>query len=330
MKKNFFTLLIFSIIFINLHAHKTQYDGTNELSDLSIDLTIIPGDSNCDDIVNIFDAITISNYILCLNPDPFCFENADITNDGIINIADLIATIDIILTGGTSFTCGISTITDIDGNIYTTVLINSQCWMKENLRTTKYCDGHDIEYPGSNNSAWQNNTNGAYAWYDNDINWKDIYGALYNWNAVNNAHKLCPKGWHVPNDSEWEQLVDYLSGLGHPNHPGIQNSIGNALKTCRQVDSPLGGECNTTEHPRWRSHSSMYGFDGYDFSAFPSGGRYQGGSFSILGNNGLWWSSTENLPTEAWSRDMYSSNANLYRTSRPKGFGFAVRCIKDL
>jgi hypothetical protein len=95
-------------------------------------------------------------------------------------------------------TCaGMPTITDIDGNIYNTVQIGSQCWMKENLRTTKYNDGSDIEYPGSDNNSWQNNTIGAYAWCNNDISWKGSYGAYYNWHAVSNTNGLCPLGWHV-------------------------------------------------------------------------------------------------------------------------------------
>jgi hypothetical protein len=70
--------------------------------------------------------------------------------------------------------------------------LGEQVWMAENLKTTKYRNGTPIEYPGNDNNAWQYNTTGAYAWYDNDISWKDSYGALYNWHAVNNTNGLCP------------------------------------------------------------------------------------------------------------------------------------------
>jgi len=108
-------------------------------------------------------------------------------------------------------------VTDIDGNVYRTVQIGNQVWMAENLKTTKYPDGTSISYPGADNTAWQNNTTGAYAWYNNDISWKDSYGALYNWHAVNSDKGLCPPGWHVPSDAEWTQLVDYVVSQGYPD-----------------------------------------------------------------------------------------------------------------
>ncbi len=101
------------------------------------------------------------------------------------------------------------TVTDIDGNVYQTVLINDRCWMAENLMTTKYQNGDAIAYPGTGNEQWESNVSGAYAWYDNDIDWKDSYGALYNWYAVNNPAGLCPEGWHVPTHDEWQALVNY-------------------------------------------------------------------------------------------------------------------------
>jgi len=122
--------------------------------------TVLPGDSNCDGVVNVIDAITPANYIMGANPVPFCFDNADVNNDGIINLIDVIGNCNIIFGGG--FVCGTSIITDIDGNVYNTVLINGQCWMKESLKTTHYRIGTLIEYPGSDNVAWSNNTTGAY------------------------------------------------------------------------------------------------------------------------------------------------------------------------
>ena len=104
------------------------------------------------------------------------------------------------------------TVTDIDGNIYHTVTIGNQVWMKENLKTTKYKNATNIEYIGSDGLVWQLNTTGAYAWYNNDSTWKYTYGALYNWSAVNSAKGLCPAGWHVPSDAEWTILTTYLGG----------------------------------------------------------------------------------------------------------------------
>lgn len=85
-----------------------------------------------------------------------------------------------------------STVTDIDGNVYSTVTIGTQVWLGENLKTTTYNDGSDILNSPS--------TAGSYLIYGNNPDNKDTYGALYNWYAVNTG-KLCPTGWHVPTDA---------------------------------------------------------------------------------------------------------------------------------
>jgi uncharacterized protein (TIGR02145 family) len=213
------------------------------------------------------------------------------------------------------------TVTDIDGNVYNTVLIGEQCWMKENLKTTQYRNSTPIEYPGTDNSAWQNNTTGAYAWFGNDINWKDSYGALYNWHAVNNTNGLCPAGWHAPTNNEWTVLTDYIGGTGSPH--------GNELKSCRQVNSPLGGNCNTSEHPRWHEHSTHYGTDDYGFSGLPGGNRSFQGFFYFIGNYGHWWSSTENSSDFAWYRFLYYDYGSVNVHYLYKHYGFSIRCLRD-
>jgi len=288
--------------------------------------SLLPGDANCDGEVNVLDVLTTINYILGNNPQPFCFDNADVNADGTVDVIDVIGTVDIILSG--SFVCGVSTLTDIDGNVYNTILIGSQCWMKENLKTTHYRNGTPIEYPGSNNSAWEFNTTGAYAWYNNDISLKDSYGALYNWHAVNNANGLCPTGWHVPADADWTQLVDYVVAQGFPNNDVI-NGAGNALKSCRQANSPLGGDCNTSVHPRWNEHSTHHGFDEFGFSGFPGGLRSFFSFFHSLGNIGYWWSYTEYDWGSAWSLSLNYSFGNVGIFNLNKTNGFSVRCLKD-
>jgi uncharacterized protein (TIGR02145 family) len=289
-------------------------------------VALVPGDSNCDGIVNVLDVLTTINYILGNNPQPFCFDNADVNADGTLDVIDVIGTVDIVLSG--SFICGVSTVTDVDGNVYNTVLIGNQCWMKENLKTTQYRNSTPIEYPGTDDNAWANNTTGAYAWYDNDISWKESYGALYNWHAVNNTNGLCPTGWHVPSDAEWTQLVDYVVAQGFLNS-NVTNGAGNALKSCRQVNSPLDGECNTTEHTRWNSHSTHHGFDEFGFSALPGGNRVTYGYFVSIGDHGYWWSSTEYSSTLAWFRNMGLNRGNVSRSNDGKTGGFSVRCLRD-
>ncbi|MBZ0243127.1 MAG: fibrobacter succinogenes major paralogous domain-containing protein [Bacteroidales bacterium] len=224
---------------------------------------------------------------------------------------------------------GTPTISDVDGNIYNTVLIGNQCWMKENLSTTKYKNGISIEYPGNNNSAWQINTTGAYAWYNNDITSKEIYGALYNWHAVNSNNGLCPEGWHVPDQGDWEDLVIYfVESNGFPNHDE-PDGAGNALKSCLQENSPLGGDCNVFEHPRWNFHVINHGFDEYGFSFLPGGIRDVSGVYLTAGEFGYLWSTTEHDDFNAMMLLMASYSGKVSTLQYFKGSGHSIRCLKD-
>jgi uncharacterized protein (TIGR02145 family) len=223
--------------------------------------------------------------------------------------------------GGLGEPCpGVPTVTDIDGNVYNTVLIGSQCWMKENLKTTAYSNGSAIPNVTSS-SAWETLTTGAYVWYDNDIYWKDRYGALYNWHAIADTNGLCPAGWHVPTNDEWTALTDYIGGTVSPH--------GNELKSCRQVNSPLGGGCNTSEHPRWDEDDNHWGTDDYEFSGLPGGYRALDGVFNAIGGNGFWWSSTETFSNAAWFRSLKYSNGHVGKYDYSKRDGYSIRCLRD-
>jgi uncharacterized protein (TIGR02145 family) len=231
---------------------------------------------------------------------------------------------------------GTPTITDIDGNVYNTVLIGDQCWMKENLNTTKDASGNNIT---------------RYCYDDNTTNC-ELYGGLYTWATVMNGQSssssnpsgvkgICPDGWHVPSHHEWTQLEQYIcNALGNSNcetqFPYDHSTTGwrgtnegNALKSCRQVNSPLGGDCNTSEHPRWNSDGTHHGFDEFGFSAFPGGYRSPDGTFDYLGSSGYWWSSTEDSSTNALTRGMYYEYSYVNRVNGSKSFGFSVRCLRD-
>jgi uncharacterized protein (TIGR02145 family) len=112
-------------------------------------------------------------------------------------------------------------VSDVDGNTYRTIQIGAQTWMAENLKTTSYYDGSPITFYTCDPSLYPEDwfdygdgnyryNNGAYCWYYNDAStYRDIFGALYNWHAVNTG-KLCPPGWHVPAYSEWTTLMGSL------------------------------------------------------------------------------------------------------------------------
>jgi uncharacterized protein (TIGR02145 family) len=218
---------------------------------------------------------------------------------------------------------GTPTVTDFDGNVYNTVLIGSQCWMKENLKTTSYRNGTPVPNE-TDGAAWSELVTGAYAWYENDISWKDSYGALYNWYATVDADSLCPTGWRVPTHEDWSALATAIGGE--------VNTRGDMLKSCRQVNTPLGGSCNTNEHPRWEENvnDDHHGTDDFGFTAFPGGIRYDSGPFYVPGYYGYWWTSTESSWIEARSRslDYHLGYLNEYSNSLKRD-GFSVRCIRD-
>jgi uncharacterized protein (TIGR02145 family) len=214
----------------------------------------------------------------------------------------------------------VETITDIDGNVYETIQIGVQCWMKENLKTTHYRNGTPIDYPDADNNAWQSNKSGAYAWYDNDISWKDRYGALYNWHALNNANGLCPIGWHVPTDAEWTVLTTYVSGqpeyLCNINTNWIAKSLAaTADWVTNTVTCAVGNNLSTN--------------NATGFSGLPGGYRYSNAYFYRLGLYGYWWSSTDYSSTNAWIRYMGYSETSASRYPDSKVLGLSVRCLRD-
>ncbi len=217
--------------------------------------------------------------------------------------------------------CG-DQIMDVDSNIYNTVLIGTQCWMKENLKTTKYSNGTPIlQYDPVNWSSIYDS--GMYAWYDNDISWKDKYGALYKYYTTIDTNGLCPTGWHVPSFYEWTILINYIGGS--------DSTHGNQLKSCRQVNYRWGGDCDTTGHPRWDENYWNPGSDDYGFSGLPGGYMGTAGNFYEMGQKGMWWSATSDCGSGCYSRGrslQYYNNkiGYLYIDRR---CGLSVRCIRD-
>lgn len=219
-------------------------------------------------------------------------------------------------------------ITDIEGNSYSTVIIGQQEWMAENLRTAIYSDGTAIPFVTGDEDWWETK-DGAYCWYNNDPDMSEAYGALYNGYAVS-TEKLCPAGWHVPSDTEWSQLVNYLhEEIGIPADYS-EHGPGNVLKSCRQVDSPLGNDCDATQHPRWEKHTLHYGTDNFGFSALPGGNRMSFGSFHRLGEHARFWSSTEySLGNFLWYWTLSYENGGFGNLFAHKDVGFSVRCVRD-
>ncbi len=232
----------------------------------------------------------------------------------------------LIYPGSSSFTCGNPFTDPRDEQVYNTVQIGEQCWMAENLNIGEMISGSSYQ---ADNGIIE-----KFCYDDNPANC-EVYGGLYQWNEMmeytttQGVQGICPAGWHLPIDDELTQLVDYVVSQGYPNVWDDPNGAVNALKSCRQVNSPMGGDCNTTEHPRWNENFTHHGFDAFGFSSLPGGG-YNGSSFVNLGSNGYWWSSTEtSSSTYAWIRLMSYDYGDVYRYYYYKTLGISVRCLRD-
>jgi uncharacterized protein (TIGR02145 family) len=193
--------------------------------------------------------------------------------------------------------------------------------MASNLNTTRTASGNTItRYCYNNNSEYCEQYGGLYTWA------VAMNGAASSNNNPSGVQGICPNGWHLPGDAEWTQLTDYL--INNYNDITAVN-VGNKLKSCRQVSSPLGNECNTSDHPRWEYYTvTIYGTNDFGFSALP-GGYYYGGSYGTVGSYGNWWSSTEYSSSTAWYRSMYYNYGGVYRSHDNMSYGFSVRCLRD-
>jgi uncharacterized protein (TIGR02145 family) len=204
-------------------------------------------------------------------------------------------------------------LTDQDGNTYKTVEIGTQTWMAENLKTTRFSDNSAIPVITAN-TEWITLTTPGYCWYNNDeaIN-KPIYGALYNWYTVITG-KLCPAGWHVPTNAEYDTLEVYL---------GIPAAQINIWGWC---GSDKGAFMKSTIG--WAAGENGTNTSG--FTAIPGGYRYGAdGSFNAIGTLTYWWSSTEDALNTSWYRRLDGNNVDIYKASTSKAAGKYIRCIKD-
>lgn len=188
-----------------------------------------------------------------------------------------------------------------NGFTYKTVVIGTQEWTVENLRTKKYNDGTEIINITDNN-AWMTASSGARCANDNNEGTVATYGYLYNWYAVNTG-KLAPAGWRVATDADWTKLINFIGG---------GSTAGTKLKA----------------KSGWFNNKN--GTDEYGFNALPGGGRSgDSGLFSSLESSGGWWSSSSYGATLAWNRNIYYYDNGVYRSSYYQRGGFSVRLVRD-
>jgi uncharacterized protein (TIGR02145 family) len=216
------------------------------------------------------------------------------------------------------FMTRIGTLTDIDGNKYYIQRIGTHLWMANNLRTTKYADGKPIPEVSST-ADWKALTSSdiGYCWYPTVPDYAYKYGLLYTWSAAMNGSTgsttnivqgVCPTGWHLPNLSEWLELINFLGGI-----------------------NIAGGKMKEADITYWKNPNTGATNES-GFSGLPGGMRNYDGSFEVLdGSHGYWWSTTESEVT--WNScsgvSLNYSNGYANVVSDISKTGHSVRCLKD-
>ncbi|WP_264519631.1 FISUMP domain-containing protein [Flavobacterium sp. N1994] len=200
--------------------------------------------------------------------------------------------------------------------ILPSINIGTQTWQSTNLDVTTYSDGTPIPQV-TDDIEWSNLTTGAWCYYENNTANGAIYGKLYNWYAVVGIYdaasstnpalrkNLAPSGWHIPTDSEWTTLTNYLGGL-----------------------NVAGGKMKEIGMAHWQSPNNN-ATNSSGFTGLPGGYRYAYGPFYSIGEKGYWWSATEYTSAVSWLYDLYYFNGISHRNYIDKPIGNSVRCVRN-
>lgn len=198
-------------------------------------------------------------------------------------------------------------VNDIDDNEYRTIQLGTQEWLSENLKTTKYNDGSPVPNI-QNEDEWFNLTSGAWCYYDNKIENNLKCGKLYNWYVIcpitNGGKNICPVGWHVPTESDWSVLINYLGGSALAG--GKLKEMGTS-----SWDFPNTGATN----------SSL-------FNGLAIGYRYDG-QFINKGNHCNWWSKTEFSMESSKLVYLRENTATMFFGIANNKTGLPIRCIRE-
>jgi uncharacterized protein (TIGR02145 family) len=223
---------------------------------------------------------------------------------------------------------GAPTLTDYDGNVYNTVQIGNQCWMKENLRTTHYSDGTAI--PAGTTAS---SSSPYYYDYSSSSLPLTLRGYFYNWPAVMHGESssqanpsgvqgICPTGWHVPSDAEWTQLTNYVSSQSDYVCGSVTSRIAKALAgttgwTSSSTSCAVGNNQSTNNTT--------------GFSALPAGyfSGIGGGGVCYTGTLANFWSTTQFNYNNISYLNMQHNSGYLDYGSYSAGFGCSVRCLRN-
>ncbi len=218
------------------------------------------------------------------------------------------------------------TVTDIDGNVYATVEIGDQTWMAEDLKVTRYADGSSLDLVESS-AGWValDLSNRAYCWYNNNSDNGDTYGALYSYSAATNdsssvlypsgVQGVCPGGWHLPSDAEWQHLEIYL---------GISPSEADSFYWRGTTEGGMLKESGSTH---WISPNTGATNES-GFTALPGGRLEPEGAFHEMGYYAWYWTTSGNI-YNGLLRNLDYNRSVIYRSYATSTYGFSVRCVKN-
>lgn len=204
---------------------------------------------------------------------------------------------------------------DIDGTSYPTIVLgNGQEWMAKNLRVSRYSNGDSIPNL-KDTTLWLNNFTtqiGAWVNLENRPYYDTIFGKLYSGYAVSDSRNVCPIGWHVPSNTEWAKIFEYVGGAD----PYVSYQF----------------KSKSTSYPyQWRPPNNAPTNDLIGFSAYPGGSRQPLGDFSQYGTSGFWWAST---PQNSGGLGFYgysfiNTDSYVYNIASSSRYGYSIRCVKD-
>lgn len=211
-------------------------------------------------------------------------------------------------------------VADVDGNVYQTVLMGDECWMRENLRTTHYADGKAISpVPAVPNA---------------DTSLVATYGRLYTWFSVLNGSEPteetdgrvqgpCPDGWHVPSNFEWMGLEDYV---GYKDYYRCGTDVNNVAKA---MSSSSGWQYDFMTHGATCCIiEDVATNNGTGFSVLPAGSVWNGQTEGF-GTNAGFWTCSDGSPDTSPIHRFYYTNATVEINCTPKEAFYSVRCIKN-
>ncbi len=262
----------------------------------------------------------------CLFVADFNACPADLNADGAINASDLglflsafgtFCSISVIPNDLYPFNCSAdnavsvsttySAISDVDGNLYRTVILGGREWMAENLRVTHFANGDPIPLVTAN-EAWSElvvTESPAWCLYDNDNSMECPYGVLYNWYTITDCRNVCPSGWHIPTESELSFMEQFIGG-----------------------PETAGGKLKSANDFYWLAPNTN-GLNNAGFNGLPAGFRDPQGNFNELTESTHWWSATSVDEETAHQRHVTYDSGELFSVPANKNSGFSIRCMKD-